>query len=121
MAREGTIMRRVVIESPYADPHDVGPNISYARRCLADSLSRGEAPLASHLLYTQPGVLDDTKPEERARGIAAGHAWIGLADAVVVYQDFGISSGMSAGIASARALNIPVEYRRLHPKQAAEP
>lgn len=63
-------MRRVIIESPYAG--DVELNAQYARECLRDSLTRGEAPIASHLLYTQPGVLDDAVPRERALGIEAG-------------------------------------------------
>ena len=45
--------------------------MAYARACVADCLRRGEAPIASHLLYTQPGVLDDDVPEERAQGIAS--------------------------------------------------
>lgn len=100
------------MESPYAG--DIERNLTYARRCLADSLKRGEAPIASHLLYTQPGVLDDTKPEERALGIAAGHKWIYWADAMVVYIDHGISSGMQAGIEYAGGFYIPIEYRKIN-------
>ncbi|PPG03569.1 hypothetical protein C5E06_09840 [Pseudoclavibacter sp. RFBI5] len=104
----------VVLESPYAG--DVEANLAYARACVADSLARGEAPIASHLLYTQPGILDDADPAERALGIAAGHAWIGVASKLVVYTDLGINRGMEAGIAAARswAHEVPVEYRRLY-------
>ncbi|MBF4459498.1 hypothetical protein ITJ67_12165 [Pseudoclavibacter sp. VKM Ac-2867] len=103
----------VVLESPYAG--DVEANLIYARACVADSLARGEAPIASHLLYTQPGVLDDSDPAERALGIAAGQAWIGVASKLVVYTDLGISSGMEAGIAAARswAHEVLIEYRTL--------
>ena len=80
-------MRLVVLESPYAG--NVERNVAYARACLADCLARGEAPIASHLLYTQPGVLDDTNPEQRKLGINAGFAWNRFADAVVVYEDLG--------------------------------
>jgi len=104
-------MRRVVLESPFAG--DVEANLTYARACIRDSLLRGEAPLASHALYTQPGVLNDDDKLERAHGINAGHAWMHLADAVVVYTDRGISSGMEAGINSARFHGIPIEYRKL--------
>src|SRR5690606_24498929 len=45
----------VIIESPYSG--DVERNTEYARSCLLDSLRRGEAPIASHLLHTQ--VLED--------------------------------------------------------------
>jgi hypothetical protein len=70
-------MRRVVLESPFAG--DVEANLKYARECMADCLRRGEAPIASHLLYTQPGILDDTKPEERKLGMEAGFTWNVLA------------------------------------------
>lgn len=104
-------MRRVIVESPYAG--DVEANRVYARAALRDCLLRGEAPLASHLLYTQPGVLDDLVPEERGLGIEAGLAWGECADATVVYLDRGISSGMRLGIAQAVDAGRPVEYRNL--------
>ena len=50
-------MKLVIIESPYAG--DIEKNVAYARDCVRDSLMRGEAPYASHLLYTQPNILDD--------------------------------------------------------------
>ncbi|MET3991653.1 hypothetical protein ABID65_003293 [Bradyrhizobium sp. S3.9.2] len=105
-------MRRVVLESPFAG--DVEANIAYARACIRDSLLRGEAPIASHLLYTQPGILNDDDRNERAHGINAGHAWMyDAAQAVVVYVDRGISSGMAAGIKTAEFLGLPVERRSL--------
>jgi len=104
-------LRRVVVESPYAG--DVAANVAYARRAVRDCLARGEAPIASHLLLTQPGILDDNAPLHRRQGIAAGHAWIRVADAVVVYMDRGLSSGMTQGIEGARAAGVPVEYRLL--------
>lgn len=106
-----TRMRRVVVESPYAG--DVARNEQYARAALADCLHRGEAPLASHLLYTQPGVLDDTVPGERLLGMSAGFVWGDLADATVVYTDLGESSGMIEGVRRAEAAGRPVEYRTL--------
>lgn len=104
-------MRRVIIESPYAG--NVDRNVAYARRALADSLARGEAPIASHLLYTQPGVLDDQVPEERYRGIEAGLAWGALADATVVYVDHGFSTGMKYGVQRAEREGRPIEYRTI--------
>lgn len=83
-------------------------NVRYARRALLDSLGRGEAPYASHLLYTQ--VLDDSTPEQRQHGLEAGWAWQSVVDAVVVYTDWGISAGMQAAIDSAKC---PVEYRSI--------
>lgn len=106
-------MRRVVIESPYAG--DVAENVTYARRCVLDCLRRGEAPYASHLFFTQPGLLDDGDPEERRLGIEAGLAWGRSADAVVVYVDRGVSRGMVQGIREARRRGTPVEIRSLDP------
>lgn len=103
--------RRVIIESPYAG--DTEENIRYGRAVMRDSLLRGEAPYASHLLYTQHGVLRDELPEERAHGIEAGFAWREVAEATVVYIDLGISKGMQYGIADSENHDIPVEYRSL--------
>lgn len=101
----------VILESPYAG--DVRTNLAYARACMADCLRRGEAPYASHLLYTQPGVLDDTVPEERTLGIEAGLAWGARADMTVVYMDRGISPGMKQGVQRANEQGRPVVYRNL--------
>jgi hypothetical protein len=105
------MMRLVILESPYNG--DVDRNVKYARMALHDSLMRGEAPLASHLLYTQPGVLKDTDPIERAMGIAAGLAWGKHAEATVVYIDYGISDGMQQGIERAEREGRPVDKRSL--------
>lgn len=101
----------VVLESPYAG--DVEGNLAFARACLRDSILRGEAPFASHLLYTQPGVLDDGRPEERALGIDVGLEFLRAAERTVVYVDRGVSEGMRLGIAAAERLRRPVEYRTL--------
>lgn len=93
----------VVLESPYAAPEPAGleRNLTYARAALRDSLRRSEAPFASHLLYTQPGVLDDNNPEERLLGISAGFALSQSFVATAVYVDLGISEGMYLGIMDA--------------------
>ncbi|MFY9457510.1 MAG: hypothetical protein WAP23_01080 [Candidatus Spechtbacterales bacterium] len=109
------LLRRVIVESPFAG--DVERNLEYARKCMHDCLMRGEAPFASHLLYTQPYILDDEIPEERNLGIQAGLAWGSVAEATVVYTDLGISEGMKRGIARAKSEGRPVEYRSLNPPQ----
>lgn len=101
---------RVIVESPFAGPGGFG-NVKYSRECIRDCLDRGESPYASHLLYTQKGVLDDTVPEERQLGIDAAVAWLEVADAVVVYCDLGISPGMAIGIARAGSMNKVIELR----------
>lgn len=105
--------RRVIIESPYRQG-EVTTNVAYAKAALLDSLQRGEAPIASHLLF--PGVLDDSVPEERRLGIEAGLAWYQGAQACVVYCDLGTSDGMIEGIRRAGIHGVPVEKRSLQSK-----
>ncbi len=104
-------MRRVVIESPYAG--DIPRNVPYARKAMRDCLMRGEAPLASHLLYTQEGILDDNIPEERMQGINAGIEWAETADAIVVYNDYGCTDGMRYAIKKHRAAGRTVQFREI--------
>jgi hypothetical protein len=101
----------VIVESPYAG--DVEANLTYLRACLRDCLMRGEAPFASHALYTQPGVLNDAIPAERAHGIQAGFAWRSVSERTIVYTDRGITDGMRMGISHAQGMGIPVVYREL--------
>jgi hypothetical protein len=118
-------MKRVIIESPYAGNSrwrvvaffQRTQNRRYARAAVRDSLMRGEAPIASHLLYTHPGILRDEIPGERQQGIDAGLAWRNVAEAIVVYADRGISKGMMYGIEAAEAAKIPVEQRTLKRKK----
>ena len=105
-------MKRVILESPYAG--DIDRNIKYARECLKDSLNRGESPIASHLLYTQKGVLDDDIEEERVLGINAGLEWKEVADLHVFYVDYGMSNGMKYASEYAKSKNIDTEYRTLY-------
>ena len=143
-------MRRVQVESPFApqtprgapseechercerDPicarcasdrvrvRETARNRRYLAACLADCIARGETPYASHGLLTLPGVLDDAKPEERTRGIAAGFAMREGMHASVFYGDLGWSSGMLEGEKHARQLAMhklgavhQIEYRTL--------
>ena len=106
--------KRVIIESPYAG--DVLRNIAYAIECARDCIERGEAPIASHLIYTF--ILDDAKKEEREAGIEVGFAWREPAELSAVYKDFGISYGMEYGIADANGKGHLVEHRILFKDEA---
>ncbi len=99
----------VMLESPYAG--DVESNEDYARRCVLDSLRRGEAPMAGHLLYTQ--VLKDANPTERELGIRAHLAWLRRSRGVVVYTDRDVSPGMRRAVELSMSLRIPVTQRKL--------
>ena len=104
-------MKLVILESPYAG--DIKTNIEYGRRAVRDSLSKCEAPIASHLLYTQDGILDDNIPEERQWGIDAGLAWRTVAEGTVVYTDYGISKGMQYGIDDATSNGREIVLRTI--------
>lgn len=104
-------MKLVILESPYAGNIDL--NVAYARLAVRDALSRGESPMCSHLLYTQPTILRDAVPEERQWGIDAGLEWGRVAELTVVYTDLGISRGMQYGIDAAEKAGRPIEYRKL--------
>ncbi len=106
--------RRVLLESPFAG--SVALYLDYAREAMNNSLSRGEAPLASHLLY--PAVLDDDIPDERQLSIDASHAWMDAAEAVVFYTDLGMSRGMSAARKRADEMGKPCEERSIKPRVA---
>ncbi len=115
------VIMKVILESPFAGKskwylirkYQEFRNINYARKCMRDSLLRNEYPIASHLLYTQKGILDDTIPEERKLGILAGLAWGKEAEKTVIYTDYGISSGMEWGVKSANENNRTIEYRQI--------
>jgi hypothetical protein len=102
-------MKLVVIESPLSG--NFNRNIRYARLCMLDSLQRGEAPFASHLLYTQ--MLDDVVHNQRRLGMEAGFAWGRSGDLRAFYVDLGMSSGMEEGETQAQALGQETERRQL--------
>lgn len=99
-------MRRVVIASPWAG--DEVTNEAYALACLYDSISRGEAPIVPHLYL--PRVLAD-EGEGRKLGMRIGAHLIRGAQALVVYTDLGISSGMTGEITVAEKAGVKVEKR----------
>lgn len=115
------MIRITIIESPYAG--NVERNLRYVRACMRDCFDRGEIPYASHALYTQPGVLDDDKSEEREKGIAAGldmlsavhqAAPVAVSLTHAFYTDLGWSSGMNrARNFTVLHLNHRIEERTL--------
>ena len=106
-------MMRTIIESPYGSKDEaiVKRNRAYLRRCLRDSLAKGEAPFASHAIY--PQVLDDRMPDERRSGMCAGFIWAEVAELIAVYVDYGITGGMEEGIKKAMGRGIYVVYREI--------
>ena len=97
---------RVIVESPFKG--DVEINTAYLHALMRFCFARGEAPFASHELYTR--CLDDSVPEERAAGIQAGLLWGEGAVKSVVGVDLGISEGMRLGIQAAREAQREIEF-----------
>ncbi len=102
---------KVIIESPFKGRNEADREVNreFARKCMLDSLKKGESPFLSHLLYTQ--VLNEDVEAERRIGLDAAFKWYEVADFVVVYTDRGITKGMKEGIKVARDLKKVVEYR----------
>lgn len=107
-------MIKAIIESPYAgEGDDLVRNILYARFAMKYALDRGFAPFASHLLYTQPGILDDKVRTDRLLGCAAGFEWGGHAQRVMVFYDLGITEGMRYGIEAHTSRGIKVTFHSI--------
>lgn len=108
-----TFYRKVTIESPYRG--NIEQNKAYLRICMLDSIERGEAPSASHKLYTD--VLDDDNEEERLLGIELGFAWLKASDLVAFYEDLGWSPGMKACLKCLKyaRFRVPYEIRKVQP------
>ena len=89
----------VIIESPYnGTPEEIAENVQYVILAMRDCLKRGEAPFASHLMYTRVPDGNHISDDEPA-------------DKTVVYTDRGISRGMKYGIANAEKAGREIEYR----------
>lgn len=115
----------VVVESPFATNTITLPNgtqreilrednIAYACACLRDCLvNQGEAPFASHLLYTREGILDDDIPDERTMGIQAGFDIGRKARRRLFYVDRGFTAGMRLAYWFAQEIGQECVLRRL--------
>ena len=106
-------LRRVIVETPYAGKteDERRRNLAYARACARDSLiNHGESPFLSHLLYTQPGILDDWDPIERLHGIEAGLTWGEVAEATIVYIDL---SNIAPYPSPSSGPPVPTEFNSL--------
>lgn len=88
------------------DAAELDRNIDYAQQLTRQALEAGLAPITPHLYMTQ--CMDDKKPEERARGMAAGLALLKGCDFVIAGVKYGITEGMDREIHTANMLGITV-------------
>lgn len=114
-------MEKVLLESPWHSTDDTEheKNREYVRIAIRDSLSRGEAPFASHALYG-PST-DDNIPHERSLGLAAGQEWYSFSHRMAFYMDRGFSAGMVYALAYATQNYLSVEFRFLEEDHAHLP
>lgn len=98
-------MKRIFVCSPYSG--DVKANVALAVALCREVALRGDAPLAPHLYL--PQALDDADPAERRLGMAAGVAWLQVADEIMIAG--AISPGMHREIVAADQLGLPIRFR----------
>lgn len=78
--------------SPYRG--DTKRNKEYARKMTRAALDNGFIPVTVHLYLTE--ATDDTNPEERVRGMAAGMKILENCKYILIGDRYGISKGMKA-------------------------
>lgn len=78
--------------SPYRG--DTKRNKEYARKLTQAALDNGFIPVTVHLYLTE--ATDDTNPEERVRGMAAGMKILENCKYILIGDRYGISEGMKA-------------------------
>lgn len=78
--------------SPYRG--DTKRNKEYARKLTRAALDNGFIPVTVHLYLTE--ATDDTNPEERVRGMAAGMKILENCKYILIGDRYGISEGMKA-------------------------
>ena len=113
-------LRVTVYESPFAAStfDQFARHVAYIRLLTRlGAQVHGEAAIASHMIWTQPGVLRDDDPEERALGIDCGLAVALLACnghvGHVYWTDLGWSGGMLRSAESMRERGLPINERSL--------
>lgn len=78
--------------SPYRG--DTKRNKEYARKLTRAALDNGFIPVTVNLYLTE--ATDDTNPEERVRGMAAGMKILENCKYILIGDRYGISEGMKA-------------------------
>lgn len=114
------------VETPFkgSDWQESKRNHNYTKVCVGDCIRKGEVPYASHLFFTQRGILDDRIKQERMKGINAGKSIEeaitiaskydnGIYVCTAVYDDLGVSEGMKIGINRAGEVGRDVVHRSL--------
>lgn len=94
--------------SPYRG--EIRRNKEYARELTKAAINSGFAPVTVHLYLTE--VLDDNKPEERSRGMAAGQDILKQCSYILLGEKYGISEGMKEEIMLAALKGLAMLYEK---------
>lgn len=94
--------------SPYRG--EIRRNKEYARELTREAINRGFAPVTVHLYLTE--VLDDNKPKERNRGMAAGQEILKRCGYILLGDRYGISEGMKEEITLAALKGLTMLYEK---------
>lgn len=116
----------VILESPYSG--QIPRNVAYAQRAMNDARERGEVVIMPHLLWTQHHLAPnhfvcdwDQKYEVKNGGREVSlrqiHKLRKIADKVIFYMDYGLSSGMKDGFDQCKKEGIPYEERFILEKE----
>lgn len=94
--------------SPYRG--EIRRNKEYARELTKAAINSGFAPVTVHLYMTE--VLDDNKPQERSRGMAAGQDILKQCSYILLGEKYGISEGMKEEITLAALKGLTMLYEK---------
>ena len=96
-------MKRIFVCSPFGGSVS---NLNKAKKLCKEVAKQGHAPFAPHVFCSE--FLDDNKPSDRELGLAIGIAFLKVCDELWYYEGReGITEGMRAELAVAKALGIP--------------
>lgn len=112
----------VLLESPFSG--NIQRNVAYTQRAMADSRQRNEAPIITHLLWTQhhekaDHFVSDYDPKYTLPNLGRESALEQLkairrrVHKVVFLVDYGYSNGMKHGLEHCKKEGIPYEERKL--------
>ena len=85
-------------------------NKEYARKLTRAALDNGFIPVTVHLYLTE--ATDDTNPEERVRGMAAGMKILENCKYILIGDRYGISEGMKAEMTFAAVKGKIMMYEK---------
>lgn len=94
--------------SPYRG--EIRRNKEYAREMTKAALNSGFAPVTVHLYLTE--VLDEDKPQERSRGMAAGRDILEQCSYILLGTKYGFSEGMKEEITLAAMNGLKMLYEK---------